>query len=169
MFQFVLVRLRSASHAGACCDVGAHATTAGKSTTRIRIVLLYKYRWDIEKLCHQLKSKMGERKSWASAPEAKKSHALFECLSHNLLLLFEGHIEITEGLRDEVEIKKPAGRIKPNPAIVVQAARNFINSELKRATRRTQRFISRVRVGLYKEVPWSESVARLREIWALPA
>jgi hypothetical protein len=35
---------------------------------------------------------MKERKSWASSPAAKKSHALFECLAHNLLLLFEKHI-----------------------------------------------------------------------------
>jgi hypothetical protein len=133
------------------------------------IILLYKHRWDIEKIFHQLKSKMKERKSWASAPEAKKSHAIFESLSHNLLLLFEGHIEKTERLHDEVEIKKQAGRIKPNPAVVVKVARNFINSALTRATQRTQRFIRWVRVRLYQDVPWSDSVARLREIWTLPA
>ena len=76
------------------------------------IVLLYKHRWDIEKIFHQLKSKMGERKSWASSPAAKKSHALFECLAHNLLLLFEKLIEQTEGPRDEVEDNKQAGRIQ---------------------------------------------------------
>lgn len=133
------------------------------------IVLLYKHRWDIEKIFHQLKSKMKERKSWASAPEAKKSHALFECLAHNLLLLFEKHLEKSEGLRDEVEAKKQAGRIKAAPGIIVQTLRNFINSALTRATQRTQRFIRWVRVRLYQEAPWGESVARLREIWTLPA
>jgi hypothetical protein len=130
------------------------------------LVLLYKHRWDIEKIFHQLKSKMKERKSWASAPEAKKSHAVFLCLAHNLLLLFEKHIEQTEGLRDEVEEKKQAGRIKAKPGII-RIARSFINSALTRATQRTQRFIRWVRVRLYQEVPWNESMARLREIWAL--
>ena len=41
-------------------------------------MLPYNHRWDIEKLFHQLKGKMKERKSWASSPEAKKSHAVFE-------------------------------------------------------------------------------------------
>ena len=108
------------------------------------------------------------RKSWASAAETKKSHALFECLSHNLLLLFERHVEKTEGLRDEVEEKKQAGRTKAKPGIV-QMVRNFINSALTQATQRTQRFIRWVRVRLYQGVPWSESVASLREIWTLPA
>ena len=133
------------------------------------IVLLYKHRWDIEKIFHQLKSKMNERKSWASSPEAKKSHAIFECLTHNLLLLVEKHIEKTEGFRDEVEERKQAGRIKAPSGIIVQAVRNFINSAITRATQRTQRFIRWVRVRLYQEVPWCESVARLREIWTLPA
>ena len=133
------------------------------------IVLLYKHRWDIEKIFHQLKSKMKERKSWASSPEAKKSHAIFECLAHNLLLLFEKHLEQSEGLRDEVEEKKQAGRIKTSPAAIIHLARNFISSALTRATQRTQRCIRWVRARLYIEAPWSESVARLREIWTLPA
>ena len=133
------------------------------------IVLLYKHGWDIEKIFHQLKSKMKERKSWASSPAAKKRHALFECLAHNLLLLFEKHIEQTEGLRDEVEVKKQAGRIKPLTVFIVPGLRNFINSALTRATQRTQRFIRWVRVRLYLDAPWSESLARLRELWTLPA
>lgn len=133
------------------------------------IVLLYKHRWDIEKIFHELKSKMNERKSWASSPDAKKAHAIFECLSHNLLLRFEKHLEKTEGLRDEVETKKQAGRIKLAPGTVVQVVRNFINSALTRATQRTQRFIRWVRVRLYLDAPWSDSMARLRELWTLPA
>lgn len=133
------------------------------------IVLLYKHRWDIEKIFHELKSKLKERKSWASSPEAKKSHAIFECLTHNLLLLFEKHIEINEGFRDEIEQRKQAGRTKASPGTIVQAVRNFINSALTRATQRTQRFIRWVRVRLYLDVPWSESVARLRELWTQPA
>jgi len=117
------------------------------------IVLIYKHPWDIEKIFHELKSKMKERKSWASSPEAKKSHAIFVCLSHNLLLLFENHMEHTEGLYDEVEVKKQAGRIKARPGVIVQAAKNFINSALTRATQRTQRFIRWVRVRLYQDIP----------------
>jgi hypothetical protein len=132
------------------------------------LVLIYKHRWDIEKSFHQFKSKMNERKSWASSKEARKSHAIFECLAHNLLLLLEKHIEQTSGLRDEVEVKKQMGRTKVEPGLV-EIARNFINSALTRATQRTQRFIRWVRVRLYLDAPWSESLARLRQLWTLPA
>jgi hypothetical protein len=142
-----------------------------------QLVLLYKHRWDIEKIFHQLKSKMHERKSWASSLAAKQSHAIFECLAHNLLLLFEERLIREEGIRDDVEEKKQIGRTCPTcqnpgkPAIMkfVAIVRNFINSAVTRATQRTQRFIRWVRVRIYQHVPWSESVARLRELWTLPA
>ena len=132
-----------------------------------QIVLLYKHRWDIEKIFHELKSKMNERKSWASSKEAKKSHAIFECLAHNLLLLLEKHLENTEEIHDEVEEKKQEGRLKRAPRIIIKTVRNYINSALTRATQRTQRFIRWVRVRLYLDVPWCESVARLRHLGTL--
>ena len=115
-----------------------------------------------------IKRKMNERKSWASSKAAKKSHAIFECLSHNLLMLCEKHIETTEGIRDEVEEIKQAGRIKTAPRMIANTVRNFINSAITRATQRTQRFIRWVRIRLYMKAPWSESMTRLRELWTLP-
>ena len=51
--------------------------------------MLYKHRWDQEKVFDVLKNKMEELKSWASSDTAKQAHAMFECLTHNLLLLLE--------------------------------------------------------------------------------
>ena len=135
-----------------------------------QIVLLYKHRWDIEKIFHQFKSKMGERKSWASSLDAKQSHAIFGCLAHNLLLLFEQYLNQNEGLRDEVEEKKQEGRAKATliasvAAGIIRVAGNFINTALTRATQRTQRFIRRVRVWIYKQAAWGDSIARLKEVW----
>ena len=53
---------------------------------------------------------MEERKSWASSDEAKQAHAVFECLPHNLLLLFEVKMIEEKGLIDEVERKKGLGK-----------------------------------------------------------
>ena len=135
-----------------------------------QIVLLYKQRWDIEKIFHQFKSKMNERKSWAGSLEAKQSHAIFECLAHNLLLLFEQYLRESEGLRDELEEKKQPGRSKATAvaskvAGIIRTVGNFINTALTRATQRTQRFIRWVRVWIYKQAPWQDSIARLREVW----
>lgn len=139
-----------------------------------QLVLLYKHRWDIEKIFHQLKSKFNERKSWASAPEAKQSHAIFECLAHNLLLIFERHMIVEEGLQDKAEVKKQKGRGRPPVETQsddeggTRSIRSFINSAVQRATQRTQRFIRWVRGRIYLHVPWGDSLARLRVIWDHP-
>ena len=132
-----------------------------------QLVLLYKHRWDIEKIFYQFKSKMNERKSWASSLDAKRSHAIFECLAHNLLLLFEQRITREEGIRDEAEERKQAGRMKSKSRVfpLVQKTANFINSAFVRATQRTQRFIRWVRGRIYQQAPWSHSITRLRELW----
>jgi hypothetical protein len=78
-------------------------------------VLLYPHWWDIEKIFHELKSKINERKSWASPPEAKKSRAIFDWLSNHLLLLLEKYLVETESIRDEVEEIGKTGRFKEPP------------------------------------------------------
>lgn len=139
--------------------------TSDNTLPACQIVLLYKHRWDIEKIFHQFKSKMNERKSWASSLEAKQSHAIFQCLTHNLLLLFEKYIQRSEGLRDDAEVEKNQARTK-KPAGIIRAVGNFINTAVNRATQRTQRFIRWVRVWIYRQAPWRDSIARLRDVWA---
>jgi len=107
---------------------------------------------------------MGERKSWASSLEAKQSHAIFECLAHNLLLLFQQNLGHSEGLRDALEEKKQHARSKA-AAGIIRTAGTFINTTLTRATQRTQRFIRWVRVWIYQQAPWGHSLARLKEVW----
>ncbi|WP_267906699.1 hypothetical protein [Luteolibacter pohnpeiensis] len=38
--------------------------------------------------------------AWASSQTAKEAQALFQCLSHNLTLLFEQAIQCAEGIGD---------------------------------------------------------------------
>src|SRR5690606_13435634 len=123
------------------------------------IVIIYKLRWDIEKVFHQLKSKMEERKSWASSPTAKTSHALCECLAHNLTLLFEGYIKENEGLHDELEEQRAKGRDSHRKnregTVMNNGAADFIQKAIQRATQRTVRFIRWLRSFLYRQVPWA--------------
>jgi len=132
------------------------------------IVLMYKQRWNIEKVFHQFKSKMEERKSWASSEEAKQAHGVFECLAHNLAHLFELEVKERENISDEVEAEKQTKREphqKNREGETMKSVGNFINNAVQRATQRTHRFIRWLRVALYREVPWREAVARLAVIW----
>ena len=136
------------------------------------LVLVYKHRWDIEKVFHELKSKMNERKSWASGPEAKSAHAQFECVTHNLLLLLETHLTENEGLTDEVEEKKKITRRKTRTnraGELLGPDSNFINRAVQRATQRTLRFIRWLRNWIYRELPWAAARARLVVVWGCEA
>ena len=132
------------------------------------LVLIYKQRWDQEKVFYQLKSKFNERKSWASSQVAKQAHATFECLAHNLTLLLEHQIRQTEDIEDEIEIAKQKGRErtrKNREGVTKIPVKNHINTAIQRATHRTQRFIRWLRTQLYSKALWNESITLLRIFW----
>ena len=132
-----------------------------------QLVLIYKHRWDIEKVFHQLKSKMEERKSWASSQSAKRHHAIFECLPHNLCLLMEREMN-RRGLHDVVEKKKSQGRTKTRrnrQGEPMGKATNFIGKVITRATQRTVRFIRWLQAALYHHGSLSEAMAMLKRAW----
>lgn len=130
------------------------------------IVLLYKHRWDIEKVFDQLKSKLGEQRSWASSKDAKQAHALFLCLTHNLMLLLERALHTQEGMSDSIEPKKKKTRAKTKRnGWRKNLPPSFINSFFKRATQRTVRFIRWLRFCLSKRLAYRESLAELADVW----
>ena len=53
------------------------------------LVLLYKTRWEIEKVFDKTKTKLQEQNSWATTPAAKQMQSHFVALVHNLLLLVQ--------------------------------------------------------------------------------
>lgn len=130
------------------------------------IVLLYKHRWDIEKVFDEFKSKLEEKRSWASSKTAKVAHANFLCLTHNLMILLENELNITEDMRDAVEPRKQEIRMRTK----IKKGRkknqiSYINSFFQRASQRTVRFIRWLRRGIYKSLMYKDSLADLADIW----
>jgi len=150
------------------CDGTTYTYLTNEMTVPARqLVIIYKCRWDIEKVFHQLKSKMEERKSWASSPEAKRAHGQFECLAHNLLLLAEREMK-SLGLEDEVEKKKQTQRAptrQNREGKPILDAANHITNAVRRATQRTVRFIRWLRAHIYSGAPLSHSLTRLAAVW----
>ncbi|MFT4692868.1 MAG: hypothetical protein ACI9OD_005108 [Limisphaerales bacterium] len=126
------------------------------------LALIYKQRWDIEKVFDELKSKLEEKKSWASSPTAKTTQAQFLCLAHNLMVIMEEHLRETENVDNEGERKRKAKRRKE----VEENGGNYISTALQRFTVRSLKFIRWLRVWCYREALWGNAVARLREIYA---
>jgi len=130
------------------------------------LVLLYKHRWDIEKVFDELKTKLEEHRSWASSVEAKKAHANFLCLTHKLMLLLEDHLRKNEKMEDQVEPKKKlirARSLHSNRKPSTQMS--FINGFFTRATQRTVRFIRWLRHGLSHQLLYRNSLAELAIVW----
>ena len=130
------------------------------------IVLLYKHRWDIEKVFDELKTKLEEKKSWASSIEAKKAHANFLCLLHNLMLLTEEDATTKYGLEDIIEQKKKATRNKTKlKGSRAKQPPSFINSFFKRASQRTFRFIRWLRHHVKNKTSICQAMDDLADIW----
>lgn len=130
------------------------------------LVLLYKHRWDVEKVFDEIKTKLEEQRSWASSKEAKTAHALFLCLTHNLMLLLEQQLHNDEKMRDKVEPKKKQTREKTkNTGWRKNLPISFINSFFKRASQRTFRFIRWLRDCLYKRLTYKDSLTELADVW----
>lgn len=132
------------------------------------IVLLYKHRWDIEKTFDETKTKLEEKQSWASSKNAKKMHATFICLTHNLMLLLENHLHKIEGMKDEVERRKKVTREKKRQegtGFRKKLLPSFINCFFQRASQRTFRFIRWLRDGLSRRAPYQQSLRELADVW----
>jgi len=125
------------------------------------IALLYKHRWDIEKIYDEYKNKMSEIKSWGSGDETKTANALFLCLAHNLLLLIE-QILRTENVDNEAELKRKEKRLDES----IKMGGNFVSTFIQRFTVRSVKFIRWLRNFSYREVLWERAKARLVKRYA---
>lgn len=125
------------------------------------LVLIYRHRWDIEKVFDELKNKLVEQKSWASRETAKTIQAEMLCLTHNLLISFEKKVESEESISNEAEEKrKEKRRIK-----AAKNGSNYIGTALRRSTVRSLKFIRWVRNFFYREARWLQAIARLRHVY----
>lgn len=125
------------------------------------LALIYKQRWDIEKVFDEFKSKLEEKKSWASGATAKTVQAQFLCLAHNLMVLLEDDLLTGEGVDNGKERARKAAR----KAAALAKGANFVSTLLQRFTVRSVKYIRWLRNFIYRKVPWSQAVARLRAIY----
>lgn len=125
------------------------------------VCLLYKQRWDIEKIFDEFKNKLDEKKSWGSGKKTKTSNALFLCLAHNLLLILESLLN-EQGITNDGEIERRAKRFEE----AVKKGANYVATHVQRLTVIDLKFIRWLRNFVYGELSWSVATERLRSIYA---
>ena len=126
------------------------------------LVLIYKQRWDVEKVFDELKNKLVEKKAWGSSATAKSTQAQFLCLAHNLMVLLEETLLKAEGIDNSKERKRKAGRKEK----AEKEGTNFVATALQRFTVRTLKFIRWLRNFVYRPTSWEAALARLRQVYA---
>lgn len=133
------------------------------------VALLYKCRWDVEKVFDEFKNKLGETKSWASTPNAKTCQARLLCLTHNLMTLMEEQIFRETGIHNETEIKRKAqtlvSRDKDSKSKGCSGL-TLLQKAIQRLTQRTVKFIRWLKNHLDSKRSWPQALARLAKIYA---
>lgn len=130
------------------------------------LALIYKSRWDVEKLYDVFKNKLNEIKAWAASDEAKAQQVLFMAMAHNLIRILSVDLREEEGITDQVseqrrirrnhedaETAKKAGRV-PNPMVL----------GWHRPTQISLQFLRWLRCCLCQKSSWREAVDALRPL-----
>jgi hypothetical protein len=133
------------------------------------VALLYKSRWDVEKVFDEFKNKLGETKSWASTANAKTCQARLLCLTHNLMTLMEEQIFQRTGIRNEAETNRKGKTLAKRDK---QSKSNggggltVLQKCIQRLTQRTVKFIRWLKNHLDSNHSWTQALAHLVKIYA---
>lgn len=132
------------------------------------IALMYKLRWDLEKVYDQIKNKFAEQQAWASTPEAKSVQAQLIALTHNLLVLLEERLR-KEGIVNEAEIARRRRVLQAEQALAHKAGRQIpsVVVALQRLTQRSVKLLRWLRSCLTDRLHWDAATPRLRALYAV--
>ena len=93
------------------CDGQVYVYLTNEMTLEAGLLaLLYKTRWEIEKVFDETKTKLAEQKSWATSVTAKEMQAHFVCVVHNLLLLVQDR-HAQQGVTNTAEAARKQERV----------------------------------------------------------
>lgn len=132
------------------------------------IVQLYRMRWDIEKSYDVIKNKIHEKKAWATTANAKTIQAKLITITYNLMLLFEGEIEESEGIKNEAEDKRRNARVEKLKEEVKQKGEVLPELYLKliRVTQVSVKFVRWLRYEVLGMTSDNLALERLRDCYS---
>ena len=133
------------------------------------IAELYRRRWEAEKVFDQIKNKLGQKKAWGTTLIAKEAQALLIALTHNLLLLYEQHLENQHTVQNTAEDQRRRQRTGSAEQTCAQTGWPISSLVLaaRRATQRSVKFIRWLRYALRERLAEAAAIARLKELYAL--
>ena len=131
------------------------------------LALLYKTRWEIEKVFDETKTKLQEKKSWATTTTAKEMQAHFVAIVHNLLLLLQdGHQQ--QGVENTAEIQRRQKRQDQQESDLEKTGQTLplVYRILQRFTQATFKLIRWLRVHWHQPTSLPQALLQLRALYA---
>jgi hypothetical protein len=127
------------------------------------VAQLYRLRWDIEKFFDACENLLNEKRAWGIGPVPAQVQNEFLVLTHNLLLLLSGRLEVDEGIRDQkVEAKYDAAlKIRIAAALLEGKKVSPWVRVLRRITRWSSQFTRWVQDAIVHSWEWDAGVAKL--------
>lgn len=131
------------------------------------LALLYKTRWEIEKVFDETKTKLAEKKSWATTTTAKEMQAHFVALVHNLLLLLQDWHQ-QQGVENTAENQRREKRLDQQETELKKTGRTLplVYTVLQRCTQATYKLIRWLRVHWHRPTPLAQALLQLRTLYA---
>jgi len=131
------------------------------------LALLYKTRWEIEKVFDETKTKLQEKKSWATTTTAKEMQSHFLAIVHNLLLLLQdGHQQ--QGVENTAELQRRQKRLDQQENELEKTGQTLplIYKILQRFTQATFKLIRWLRVHWHQPTSLPQALLQLRSLYA---
>ena len=131
------------------------------------LALLYKTRWEIEKVFDETKTKLAEKKSWATTTTAKEMQSHFVAIVHNLLLLLQdGHQQ--QGVENTAEIQRRQKRLDHQESDLDKTGQTLplVYRILQRFTQATFKLIRWLRVHWHQPTSLPQALLHLRALYA---
>ena len=131
------------------------------------LALLYKTRWEIAKVFDETKTKLAEKKSWATTTTAKEMQAHFVAIVHNLLLLLQDGQQ-PYGVENTAEKERREKRLTQQKKELQKTGRTLplIYTLLQRFTQATSKLIRWLRVHWHRPTSLTQALLQLRSLYA---
>ena len=131
------------------------------------LALLYKTRWEIEKVFDETKTKLQEKKSWSTTTTAKEMQSHFVAIVHNLLLLLQDWQQ-QHGVENTAEIQRRQKRLARQESELKQTGQSLplVYRILQRLTQATFKLIRWLRAHWHQSTSLSQALLQLRTLYA---
>jgi len=131
------------------------------------LALLYKTRWEIEKVFDETKTKLQEKKSWATTTTAKEMQSHFVAIVHNLLLLLQDWHQ-QQGVENTAEIQRRQKRLGQQKSDLKKTgqALPLVYRILQRFTQATFKLIRWLRAHWHQPTSLPQALLQLRSLYA---